>query len=93
MQEPNLPGWLKIANPMIVALQRRFGFVMGTMRVLSVRSPPVRWGTLQRFHRSPGVLTNHNRCTERLGGEVSQKRWIGGGDRSPGRFGVFDPTE
>jgi hypothetical protein len=36
MQEPNLPGWLKIANPLIVALQRRFGFVMGTMRVLSV---------------------------------------------------------
>ena len=36
MQEPNLPGWLKIANPCIVALQRRFGFVIGTMRVLSV---------------------------------------------------------
>jgi len=36
VREPKLPGWLKLANPLVVALQRRFGFVIGTMRVLSV---------------------------------------------------------
>ncbi len=34
-EEARLPGWLKIVNPAIVALQRR-GVVIGTMRLLSV---------------------------------------------------------
>jgi deazaflavin-dependent oxidoreductase (nitroreductase family) len=34
-EEARLPGWLKLANPVIVALQRR-GVVIGTMRLLSV---------------------------------------------------------
>lgn len=33
--EGRLPGWLKIANPVIVALQRR-GLAFGTMHVLTV---------------------------------------------------------
>jgi hypothetical protein len=33
--ELELPRWLKVANPVIVALQRR-GLVLGTMRLLSV---------------------------------------------------------
>src|ERR671932_1225274 len=34
-EEARLPRWLKLANPVIVALQRR-GVVIGTMRLLSV---------------------------------------------------------
>jgi hypothetical protein len=34
-EEARLPGWLKIVNPAIVALQR-CGVVIGTMRLLSV---------------------------------------------------------
>jgi hypothetical protein len=34
-ETPRLPGWLKVANPVIVALQR-LGLAIGTMRVLSV---------------------------------------------------------
>jgi hypothetical protein len=45
-----------------------------------------------RSDRSPGILANHNLCTERLGGEVPPKGGSGGGDRSPGRFGVFEST-
>ena len=33
--EARLPGWLKVANPVIVALQRR-GLAVGTMHVLTV---------------------------------------------------------
>ena len=33
--ETRLPGWLKVANPLIVALQRR-GLAVGTMHVLTV---------------------------------------------------------
>jgi deazaflavin-dependent oxidoreductase (nitroreductase family) len=33
--ETRLPGWLKVANPVIVALQRR-GLAVGTMHVLTV---------------------------------------------------------
>jgi hypothetical protein len=35
IEEARLPRWLKFANPVIVALQRR-GVVIGTMRLLSV---------------------------------------------------------
>jgi hypothetical protein len=34
-EKARLPGWLKLANPVIVALQRS-GVVIGTMRLLSV---------------------------------------------------------
>ncbi len=34
-EEARLPGWLKLANPVIVALQRH-GVVIGTMRLLAV---------------------------------------------------------
>jgi hypothetical protein len=34
-ESPGLPRWLKLANPVIVALQRR-GVVIGTMRLLAV---------------------------------------------------------
>jgi hypothetical protein len=34
-ERASLPGWLKLANPVIVALQRR-GVVIGTMRLLAV---------------------------------------------------------
>jgi hypothetical protein len=34
-EEARLPRWLELANPLIVALQRR-GMVIGTMRLLSV---------------------------------------------------------
>jgi hypothetical protein len=34
-EEARLPGWLKFANPVMVALQRR-GVVIGTVRLLSV---------------------------------------------------------
>src|SRR5215212_10787058 len=34
-EEVRLPGWLKFANPVMVALQRR-GVVIGTVRLLSV---------------------------------------------------------
>jgi hypothetical protein len=34
-EEPSLPGWLKFANPVMVALQR-CGVVIGTVRLLSV---------------------------------------------------------
>jgi hypothetical protein len=42
--ETRVPGWLKYANPAIVALQRR-GVVIGTMRLLSV--PGRKSGTLR----------------------------------------------
>ena len=35
IEEARLPRWLKFANPVIVALQRR-GVVIGTMRLLCV---------------------------------------------------------
>ncbi|MDQ3183992.1 MAG: hypothetical protein M3Q62_10740 [Actinomycetota bacterium] len=34
-EEARLPGWLKLANPAIVALQRR-GVVIGVVRLLCV---------------------------------------------------------
>jgi hypothetical protein len=34
-EEGKLPRWLKVANPLIVALQRR-GMVIGTVRLLSI---------------------------------------------------------
>ena len=48
--ETRLPGWLKYANPAIVALQRR-GVVIGTMRLLSV--PGRKSGTLRTTPVSP----------------------------------------
>jgi hypothetical protein len=57
MQEPKLPGWLRIANPLIVALQRRFGFVVGTMRVLSV--PGRKSGRMHATPVSPLTVNGH----------------------------------
>jgi len=45
-----LPRWLKLANPVIVALQRR-GVVIGTMRLLSV--PGRKSGELRTTPVSP----------------------------------------
>ena len=45
-----LPRWLKLANPVIVALQRR-GVVIGTMRLLSV--PGRKSGQLRTTPVSP----------------------------------------
>ncbi|MBA3426156.1 MAG: deazaflavin-dependent nitroreductase [Rubrobacteraceae bacterium] len=49
-EEARLPWWLKLANPVIVALQRR-GVVIGTMRVLSV--PGRKSGKLRAIPVSP----------------------------------------
>ena len=61
--EARLPGWLKVANPVIVALQRR-GLAVGTMHVLTVpgrksgepRTTPVSPLTVdgRRYIRPPG---------------------------------------
>jgi F420H(2)-dependent quinone reductase len=48
-----LPRWLKLANPVIVALQRR-GVVIGTMRLLSV--PGRKSGQLRTTPVSPLVV-------------------------------------
>jgi hypothetical protein len=49
-EEARLPRWLKLANPVIVALQRR-GTVIGTMRLLSV--PGRKSGQLRTTPVSP----------------------------------------
>lgn len=49
-EEARLPRWLKVANPVIVALQRR-GVVIGTMRLLSV--PGRKSGELRTTPVSP----------------------------------------
>jgi deazaflavin-dependent oxidoreductase (nitroreductase family) len=49
-EEARLPRWLKLANPVIVALQRR-GEVIGTMRLLSV--PGRKSGKLRTTPVSP----------------------------------------
>jgi deazaflavin-dependent oxidoreductase (nitroreductase family) len=49
-EEARLPRWLKLANPVIVALQRR-GVVIGTMRLLSV--PGRKSGKLRTTPVSP----------------------------------------
>src|SRR5215210_900985 len=49
-KQARLPGWLKVANPVIVALQRR-GVVIGTMRLLSV--PGRKSGKLRTTPVSP----------------------------------------
>jgi hypothetical protein len=49
-EEARLPRWLKLANPVIVALQRR-GAVIGTMRLLSV--PGRKSGQLRTTPVSP----------------------------------------
>jgi deazaflavin-dependent oxidoreductase (nitroreductase family) len=48
--EARLPGWLKVANPVIVALQRR-GLAVGTMHLLTV--PGRRSGKLRTTPVSP----------------------------------------
>jgi F420H(2)-dependent quinone reductase len=52
-QEVRLPRWLKVANPVIVALQRR-GLVLGTMRLLSV--PGRKSGAMRTTPVSPLTL-------------------------------------
>ena len=52
-EEARLPRWLKLANPLIVALQRR-GVVIGTMRLLSV--PGRKSGQLRTTPVSPLVV-------------------------------------
>jgi deazaflavin-dependent oxidoreductase (nitroreductase family) len=49
-EEVRLPRWLRVANPVIVALQRR-GLVIGTMRLLSV--PGRKSGKLRTTPVSP----------------------------------------
>ena len=49
-EEARLPRWLKVANPVIVALQRR-GLVIGTMRLLSL--PGRKSGELRTTPVSP----------------------------------------
>ncbi len=49
-EKARLPRWLKFANPVIVALQRR-GVVIGTMRLLSV--PGRKSGKLRTTPVSP----------------------------------------
>ena len=52
-EEARLPRWLELANPVIVALQRR-GVVIGTMRLLSV--PGRKSGQLRTTPVSPLVV-------------------------------------
>jgi hypothetical protein len=49
-EEGRLPRWLKVANPLIVALQRR-GMVIGTVRLLSI--PGRKSGKLRSTPVSP----------------------------------------
>ncbi len=49
-EKARLPRWLKLANPLVVALQRR-GVVIGTMRLLSV--PGRKSGELRTTPVSP----------------------------------------
>ena len=49
-EEGRLPRWLKVANPLIVALQRR-GMVIGTVRLLSI--PGRKSGKLRTAPVSP----------------------------------------
>jgi deazaflavin-dependent oxidoreductase (nitroreductase family) len=49
-EEVRLPGWLKLFNPVIIALQR-LGVAVGTMRLLSV--PGRKSGTLRTTPISP----------------------------------------
>jgi hypothetical protein len=49
-EEARLPRWLELANPLVVALQRR-GVVIGTMRLLSV--PGRKSGQLRTTPVSP----------------------------------------
>ena len=56
-EKARLPGWLRFADPVIVALQRR-GVVIGTMRLLSV--PGRKSGELRTTPVSP-LTTNGKR--------------------------------
>ena len=66
-EEARLPRWLELANPLIVALQRR-GVVIGTMRLLSVpgrKSGQLR--TTPRFTADGERRTLHHRRARRSG--------------------------
>jgi deazaflavin-dependent oxidoreductase (nitroreductase family) len=54
--EARLPGWLKVANPVIVALQRR-GLAVGTMHLLTV--PGRRSGKPRTTPISPLTVEGH----------------------------------
>jgi hypothetical protein len=65
-----LPGWLKPANRVIVALQRRFGFSLGTMHVLS--APGRKSGKL---HSTPVSLMSINNVRYIVGG-LPDADWV-----------------
>lgn len=56
IKEGRLPRWLKLANPVITALQR-LGLVIGTMRLLSV--PGRKSGKLRTTPVSPLAVDGH----------------------------------
>ena len=83
-QEPKLPGWLRLTNPVIVALQR-LGLVIGTMRLLSV--PGRKSGRLHTTPVSPLAVNGHRYIVAGLEGAdwVKNARAAGWGILARGR--------
>lgn len=79
-----LPRWLKLANPVIVALQRR-GLVIGTMRLLSV--PGRKSGELRTTPVSPLTVDGRRYIVAGLEGAdwVKNARAAGWGVLTRGR--------
>ncbi len=77
--ETRLPGWLKVANPVIVALQRR-GLAVGAMHVLTV--PGRRSGEPRTTPVSPLTVDGRRYIVADLeGGRLGQERaGVGRGD-------------
>ena len=83
-EEARLPRWLELANPLIVALQRR-GVVIGTMRLLSV--PGRKSGQLRTTPVSPLTVRGEHYIIAGLEGAdwVKNARVAGWGILARGR--------
>jgi hypothetical protein len=69
LSNPKLPKWLKLANPVIVALQR-LGLPIGTMRVLAV--PGRRSGQLRATPVSPLTVAGQRYIV----GGLAEADWV-----------------
>ncbi len=83
-EEVELPGWLKVANPVVVALQR-LGLAIGTMRLLSV--PGRKSGKLRTTPVSPLTMDGRRYIVAGLEGSdwVKNARAAGWGILARGR--------
>jgi hypothetical protein len=82
--DPKLPRWLKLINPLVIALQRR-GLALGTMRVLSV--PGRTTGRLRTTPVSPLTVAGQRYVVAGLDGAdwVANARVAGWGIIAHGR--------